>query len=272
MSVKNSKILLLLAAASLMFSACEDTIPAGTARYSPTTPPPPQRTVLIEEYTGTSCINCPNGHAVIEAIENYYNTPENLLVGAGVLVVGIHIPNWGSPVENGGLITPEASAIAPDGITPPQARINRSSGILNRDKWTSTTAIYAAVAPSLTYPEGVSATESNDNITVKCRVSPSSNISDARLHVWLVEDNIKKRQRLPDGSIDKEYIHNNVFRAAVTPVSGQAVNFVRNTDCSFEFNYPVNTAWKVNNMRAIVFIETASTGVINAAHGPVISQ
>lgn len=272
MSVKNSKILSLIAAATLTFSACEDTIPAGDARYSPTTPPPPQRTVLIEEYTGTSCINCPNGHAVIEAIENYYNTPENLLVGAGVLVVGIHIPNWGAAVEDGGLIAPEASAIAPDGITPPQARINRSSGFLNRDQWTSTTAIYANVTPSLTYPDGVSATESHDNIIVKFSVSPSSNISDARLHVWLVEDSIKKRQRLPDGSVDREYIHNNVFRAAVTAVSGQAVSFVRNTDRTFEFNYPVNPAWNVDNMRAIVFIETATTGVINAAHGPVIRQ
>lgn len=272
MNIKLPNILLCLAATAAL-TACEEVISAGPNRYTPVqNSAVPARGVLIEEYTGTSCINCPNGHTVIEAIQEIYNTPENIEQGNEVIVVGIHIPNWGGTVDQGGLITPEAESLTPSGVTPPQASINRSSGLLNRDDWAKTVADQIVRYPAVTFPSSIAAEITNGNITISGTISPSDNVANARLHVWILEDNIIKRQKMPDGSTNREYVHNNVFRAAVTPVSGQSITLVRNQDSKFLFTYPVNTTlWNTANLRAVVFVESETDGVLNAAQAQIAS-
>ncbi len=265
MTIKPTKILPLLAAA-LLVTACEETI---RDRYTPVESTAAQRTVLVEEYTGQTCINCPNGHKVLEGIETLYNTPENLEQGVGVIVVGIHIPNWGVPVESGGFITPEAASLTPDGITPPQAQVNRRSGLLNRDQWQKTIENEISSVPTLTFPTRILAEEKNGTISVSGTIHALNNIPEATLHIWIVEDNITAPQFQPDGGIDTAYKHNNVYRASAFGVNGQSVSFTRNSAQAFSATVPVHPNWDIANLRAVVFVETPADGVINAAHNHV---
>ncbi len=261
MNKKLTKLFALLAG-TLMLAGCEESIPADK-RYTPIPNSKPVRSVLIEEYTGENCLNCPNGHVAIEAIEELYNTPENLEQGVGVVVVGIHIPNWGRTVEKGGFITPEAESLTPEGVNPPQAMVNRTSGLLDRNGWAKSVKDIIATPTRVTFVNSLLAEKQGDSMTISGTVHSVENFADARLHVWVVEDNIVSRQRQPDGSIVGDYVHMNVFRGCVNSVKGSEFALKRNADRSFSFTYPIDSNWKPANLRVVAFVETPSFGVMN---------
>ena len=262
MNKKLPKLLALLAG-TLMLAGCEESIPADK-RYTPIPNTKPVRSVLVEEYTGENCINCPNGHVALEAIEELYNTPENLEQGVGVVAVGIHIPNWGRPVEKGGFITPEAEKLTPEGVNPPQAQVNRTSGLLDRNDWAKTIKEVISTPTRVIFVNSVLAEMKNgDKMAISGAVHSVENFADARLHVWVVEDNIVSRQRQPDGSMVGDYVHMNVFRGCVNGVNGSEFALNRNSDRSFSFTYPIDPKWKPENLRVVVFVETPSFGVMN---------
>lgn len=263
MNKKLHKLFVLLAG-TLMLTACEETIPADK-RYSPIANEPPRRTVLVEEYTGTSCINCPNGHKTLESIEELYNTPANLEQGVGVIAVGIHIPNYGIPAAVGGLISSEAASLTPDAVSPPQARVNRTTGVLDIADWPKHIKDLITMPAKVTFDRSLTAELSaNNSVTISGEVTSIENLGKARLHVWMVEDSIVMRQSLPDGSVDRTYMHMNVFRGCVTPVKGAEFGLQRNSTRAFSFSYPLDAKWKPGHMRVVAFIETETDGVLNA--------
>lgn len=254
-----------------LLSACEDTIDRDH-RYSAAASPEIKRAVLVEEYTGTRCTNCPNGHVILEKLEEYYNTPENAEQGNELIVVGIHIPNWGFTVEQGGFITPEAADLTPENIDPPMAQINRNGKILKRDEWSKAIAEQISRPATVHFPDRMTAVRTPAGIQVNGAVVADENIGDARLHVWLVEDNIKFRQQTNNGN-DLNYIHRNVYRAHMTEsYAGDDFALTRNVGRSFGYSYPIHDNWNTANMRAVVFIESPSRGVLNAMQTKIISQ
>lgn len=262
------KQILSTAAVAIMLASCEEVI-VPDRRYTPTKAPEPQRTVLIEEYTATDCPTGPGGHAVLNALEQAYNTEANRMKGAGIVVVGLYTPGDKNEPDQAGLVSPAAKSLIPKGIIPPQACINRKGEPLNRDKWAAAAVMLAAVEPQITFPTEIVAAESDGIITVSGRLSPTENFDNARLHVWLVEDGVVGPQMLPDGSTDSKYVHNNVFRTAVTPVNGHEMMFVRNSDRTFTFHCPLDSRWKAANMSAVVFVETIDDGVLNATRSRI---
>lgn len=263
------KKLLPIALFSVLAASCEDKI---DERYSPATPPAPARTVLVEEYTGSNCSNCPAGHEVMEQIENHYNTEENVANNIGIITVGIHIPNWGATVETGGFITPEAAALTPGGVNPPQAQVNRSGRVLGRSEWGKEISLQLGREPEVTFPDRVTASVSANTLEVKGVVRAPQNIGEARLNVWIVEDGIVYRQLMPDGSRDDAYVHKNVYRAHMTKsVTGDDFPMSRNEDKTFMYTSPLHQNWNAANLRVIVFVETPTKGVLNATQAPVIA-
>lgn len=254
----------------LVLTACEDTIDKDH-RYTPASAPEIKRSVLVEEYTGTKCVNCPNGHALLESLEEYYNTTENRANGHELIVVGIHIPNWGQTTDRGGFITPEAANLTPEGVNPPQAQVNRSKILLNRQDWSKAIAQQICRAPEVSFPEGLTATIEGSTVKVSGTVLAKNEIPDAMIHVWIVEDDITYRQSMPDGTTRPDYVHKNVYRAFMTPsFAGEKKNIKRNTPLSFSYSSALGERWNPANLRAIVFIETETAGVLNAIQTPVL--
>lgn len=252
-----------------LLSACEDTIDRDH-RYTAAASPEIKRAVLVEEYTGTRCINSPNGHVILEKLEEYYNTPENVEQGNGLIVVGIHIPNWGYTTEQGGFITPEAADLTPENVDPPMAQINRNGNILKRDEWSKAIAEQISRPATVHFPDRITAVSAPTGILVNGTVIADENIGDARLHVWLVEDNIKFLQQTPDGN-DLNYMHRNVYRAHMTgSYAGDDFALTRNVGRRFGYSYPLDENWNTENMRAVVFIESPSRGVLNATQTKVL--
>jgi hypothetical protein len=112
------KIIYALAiAASVALASCEENIPTGLvlsqpfvshdSEYVTTTIPTAQaKNVLIEEFTGVRCSNCPKGTADLRIIENTY--------APRVLVAKIHSVLQATPIKNTDpdLRCPDADALA----------------------------------------------------------------------------------------------------------------------------------------------------------------
>ena len=261
---KNFSKLFALLAGTLMLTACEETIPADK-RYTPIANDHPVRSVLVEEYTGVKCVNCPNGHAALEAIEELYNTPANMEQGVGVVAVGIHIPDFGYSAESrpDGLVAPEAGSLTPDEVAPPQAQINRNSGLLDRNAWAKAVKETIVRPPKVTFVSSVLAEMRGNSIVISGKVHSAENLSAARLHVWIVEDNIVTRQLMPDGTPNLNYVHMNVVRGCVNGVKGSEFSMQRNSERAFSFTYAPDSRWKAENLRVVVFVETPADGVLN---------
>lgn len=252
----------------ILLASCEDKI---EERFTPIETPPPARMVLVEEYTGTRCSNCPHGHDLLESLEETYNTEKNLENNIGIITVGIHIRNWGYDLSDGGFITPEAADLTPESISPPQAQINRSGKVLDRADWSKELTLQLGRAPEVTFPDRVTASVDAGGVHVSGLVMAPQNYGDARLHVWIVEDNIVFRQFMPDGSKDDNYVHQNVYRAHMTEsYAGTDFALTRNQTKEFSFTRPVHPNWNTDNLRAVVFVETPTKGVLNATQAPIV--
>lgn len=253
--------------ASVLFSvltSCVETIdPADRWKPVPDAGAP-ARCVLIEEYTGIDCKNCPNGHARIAEIEDFYNTQANTENGIGVITVGIHIPNFGDRIENGGFITPEAAELCNNQTTAPAARINRRNGVLELDRWQSAISAEIIRTPLVKF-SSLTATINNGKLSVNGTAQANAVINDAKIQIWFVEDHIIDWQLMPNGEYNDAYEHHAVYRGSLTGLEGNDIELTPAKTSEFNFSdFEIPSVCNQQNIRVIAFIETSEAGVLNA--------
>ena len=237
------------------------------------------RPVLIEDFTGQACVNCPNATAAIHELQETYGE-EN------VIAVAIHCGPFAHLRSNMG------NAFLSDLGTPlgdeyythwgieaqPGVKINRGAPIYDTNQYAS------AVADELKKTSTVrfDAVEFSNN-AVLVNLSSSDRV-EGRLQVWIVEDSInakdpqtKYQQFMPDGSRRQDYVHNHVFRASLTndaygePVTLEAGNksytqifYLQGNEALDNFEH----LWQKQNLSAVVFFWNEQQGVMQAIRVP----
>ena len=91
MKLKN---IVALAALGLSFAACDDI--KESERYIPVTPDTKtEKAVLIEDFTGMNCVNCPNAAEEIQKIQTAYGAEK-------IIAVAVHgeMPGLSGPLAN----------------------------------------------------------------------------------------------------------------------------------------------------------------------------
>ncbi len=131
---------------------------------------------------------------------------------------------------------------------------------------------------SLTLNAVYSPADSTINVTLS---GQSSLDLQGNVHVWLTEDDIVAMQMLkPEdrpafGGQTYNYEHqfNHIFRAAITPMEGEPINFAWNDaePVSKSYSIAVDSKWNVNNMTVVAFVDNA-TGVCQATKAPVVAE
>ena len=171
-----------------------------------------QRNVLIEDFTGQRCIFCPAASEAIAEQQKLYGANKLIAVAfhAGPLAIK-------STAGFVGLRTDVGDTYYKYWLVPnvPKAIINRRGGVLAKDAWAG--RIYDEFAQTTTV-----------NIDLKClyvtatrQVEIETDLKTlaedvkGKLQLWLVEDSIVAPQLFPNNKVDKEYVHNHVFRAAI---------------------------------------------------------
>ena len=171
-----------------------------------------QRNVLVEDFTGQRCIFCPAASEAIAEQQKLYGADKLIAVAfhAGPLAIK-------STAGFVGLRTDVGDTYYKYWLVPnvPKAIINRRGGVLSKDAWAG--RIYDEFAQTTTV-----------NIDLKClyvtatrQVEIETDLKTlaedvkGKLQLWLVEDSIVAPQLFPNNKVDKEYVHNHVFRAAI---------------------------------------------------------
>lgn len=228
---------------------------------------PQTKNVLIEEFTGVKCANCPTGHQLVKDLKNTY--PDK------VIGIALHSNFLGSPYTG----SPDLrNAKAEDLISStnygplsekPTAIIDRtynaaiSSYLQGKNLWAN--AVAAQI--SKTTPVNIAITKAFDDNTRELKVQIVAQFTDAvaencRLVVALTEDSIVAEQLQPDGSThDPNYIHLEVLRDFLTANVGNSFGtpgdkgrvFIRN------FTTTLNSSWKEKHMHIVAYIQKNTT-------------
>ena len=252
------------------------TVASSTYIESPVQTPEP-RNVLIEEITGVSCNNCPAGHVILE----------NLITSTGGHVIGVsyHI---GGAIFNQDALPPNTKqdmtstdaqnivkyvtsegfpgygpAGAVDRVFHPNAGPFSITSIWDAPtNWSGyTTSELASSNPTqvnIALSNIYNAATKKLSITAVLHYTATQTDSD-RLSIFLTEDSIVTSQLFPS-SLDTNYIHKHIMRAAVTNPLGDNISvpsFVAGRVDSVNYTFTLSAAdslWKPEHMNVVAFV------------------
>lgn len=246
--------------------------------YTEAAPTPQAKKILIEEYTGVQCPNCPAGTTILK---NYDAAHPDKIV-----IVALHsgsltdkIPNKSkyyfanNDVQNminnylGGNVNAKPAASVD--------RLQQGSGIfmVNKNQWTTV----IDQRSTATSPVNLSVTSRYDSaykkVVVRVKVVYNTQVTKKQnLSVWLLENKIIDAQY--DGTITIDaYEHNHVFRDFITPVGiGTSIldsiavkqpGLVYETQLIYEPKFFTNAAldkWNLDNCHIVAVVHNDEQG------------
>ena len=217
-----------------------------------------KRVVLLEDFTGQRCVNCPKGTEIIDQLIAEYGD-------TSVVAVGIHAGPLGFYGNDNtiGLATEVGDEYFQHWNLEyqPVGLINRHSPI-NYPEWS------AAVKEELGKPatlslEASAFVDNENNIYIFIEALGTDGPTDGMLQVWIVEDGITAMQMMPDGSTNPNYVHNHVFRKAVNGVWGDKITLQEGEMKSLEYALDADAIWNVSHLSVVAFVYN-DTGVLQA--------
>lgn len=250
------KKLIVLLLAVVMVWGCKENPPEIPALGGGTNS---TRKVIVEEFTGVRCVNCPSGSAEIE----------NLLAlhGENLIAISIHSGYFSEPYEESqyDFRTDDGDAIAsllgePEAF--PSAVINRKQFAneplrqVNQQSWAGYIQNELNEEPKLNIALESSFDDASNDADVTVTIVPLTNISGTLgLTVLITESNIVDYQLLPTGK-DATYTHKHVFRGLMSPgVNGQALSsLVTGVAQSFTFSKLIPEEWNPDNCHIVAFV------------------
>ncbi len=220
-----------------------------------------ERAVLIEDFTGQKCVNCPEASTLIESLQETYGAEH-------IVAVGLH----SGPMAEGTPLRTDGGDYLYDKYeveAQPSGMINRGGVLQGIDLWGAQVRAEIARTTPLTLSLSNAYDEGDASLSIVVEMlNGSEDAMSGKLNVWLTEDGIVSPQFMPDGTAKKDYVHNHVFRAAVTPIDGEPVTLAARQRKSVELEAEIDGAWQPGNMTVVAFVEGAG-GVLQAAKASV---
>jgi hypothetical protein len=219
------------------------------------------RPVLLEDYTGQNCINCPRAAARAADIKK--------ALGDNLIVVSIHAGTFATRQFRTEAGTAYQKFFYPSDGGYPAGMIDRCSFdgnvvSTNDSKWG--THILER-AQKLTVPKFELALSANYNaednaFSVNVQGKGFEEIKNVKLQLWITESHIIAPQRT-EGETIRDYEHNHVFRDAINGIWGSDVEITAKTNYQFDyFSDPyslVSKDWVLENMHIVGFIYDSET-------------
>lgn len=280
------------AALLLLLNACTEIGPAidfGTIRafdttYTEAVPTPQSKVVLVEEYTGVECTNCP---AAASILETYAASHPGKMIS-----VGLHSGSLTAPIDKDGIrskydfrndkVKSMMTSYYSEDPSKPASCFDRTKFetyyfSLNKNAWTSYIDQRGSQTPPVNIVVNSAYNEEKNQAVITVKVSYTKAIAQKQtMNVWIVEDKIVDAQLYP-GTVDSAYEFHNVLRDFLTPSSG--ASFL--TDVSSKapgtvyertFIYDLDNTWNIANCKIIAFVnnnEQDDKSVLQAAEANV---
>ncbi|PCI99884.1 MAG: hypothetical protein COB15_03605 [Flavobacteriales bacterium] len=242
------------------------------------------RRIIIEEFTGHYCSNCPQGAAEIERLVNVYGDqiiPISLHAGDQTFNEPHIDPVTGAPIHIIGTDTLYSTDFrTTDGNTYASTfdPFGLPSGIVSRQNGATATAVSQWESEILAIKDipqiaDIEITIVYDSLTRIVTADIETNwLTNAvsgnnyKLQVYLIEDHVIDWQL--DGTTDvPNYEHNHVFRGAVNTTWGESITATtQGTSTTETYSYTLNSEWNEDNCEVVAFIykESPSYEVMQA--------
>ncbi len=253
----------------LCLTACQETMPVIPCLSCDTEEPPPpipqDRKVLIEEFTGVRCVNCPAGSAEIESLLFNY--------GEQLIAISIHAGFYANPYPESqyDFSTPEGDNLEnflgiPIGY--PTSVINRKLFSTESDlqlegtiSWAGHIAQEVLIEPKINIEIENEWDSNTRKLTINIAGETVEPIDEkVRLTIFIIESGIKDTQLTPSGK-DNDYVHKHVLRKAITAYNGDEV--ASSLDVwdliDEEYSYTIPSGWDADNCVVVAFFHNGST-------------
>lgn len=278
--MKLHKLLFSVALGGLALTACDDI--AENDRWGEKTPVAIEKNVLIEDFTGQDCVNCPN------AAEEVHHLQEQMLLSYGeqhIIAVAIHGGSMSMSADANvrGLATAQGNDFNQHwGVSSwPKGMVDRTDGLCDYAQWAARAMARLSLVPEIDFD--IHTTYNPETREVKVDVEgASASAKTATLNVWITESNIVGYQKMPDGSTNTKYVHNHVFRDNLTSLYGDLVEADADGKYSQTLSYAIPMGYgkgatnekyycKPENMSIVVFFTDPVTGqVLHVKDAPVM--
>ncbi len=223
---------------------------------------PDQKNVLIEDFTGVNCPNCPKAAAKIDELKTQYP--------GRIVAVSIH-PDGFSFTEpfpgHRDFRTEEGTNLykllgqspgLPAGDVDRIKYTGEERMLINFNSWPS----YVDQQLQLNTPVNIHLTinynaDSSDYAHVFARIQYTEDVQEKHfLSIFLLESDMEDWQIYPFGVIDSHYVHNHVFREPLTSYNGDLLMENPEKDRVFikEYKVKIRDDWESSNCSFIAFI------------------
>jgi hypothetical protein len=279
----NPKIILAIIATVIIATACDivnepylKTVSGGDSNAVDTNKPK----ILLEEFTGHKCINCPDGAKIAHQLAEQY--PQ-------LILVSIHCGDLAKPDASGSEFsydfrTPTGNALenyySSAAAGQPCGMFNRTqinnTYLLQANSWQNAIATYISKQTTREVEIAVNATYDSTTRTIIADVNAkylTAQDTTNKLSVWILEDSIIAAQSSMTGTI-KDYVHNNVLRHSFNSTWGDALNgataAATTIEKAYTFALPATSDWKPQHLKVIAFIYNDNDGIKNVEQTKVI--
>ncbi|RUA25007.1 MAG: hypothetical protein DSY76_07110 [Bacteroidetes bacterium] len=228
------------------------------------------RKVLLEDFTGHLCVNCPAAHVIIEGLEKVY--PKRIV--PVVIHAGFFAKPKAAPYDYD-FRTPDGTAIATEfgAITAPLPkgmvnRINKGGYLMDPAAYATAVSLVLDSLPELpdVYIEiDPSYNSSDSTISVDVKMSVLANLPAGKYNVsvMVLESKIIAAQKnttpeINNGQEILDYEHNDVLRGTINTTWGEqfadealVAGKVYNKSYS---NYKIGSDWNPDNLKIVAFV------------------
>lgn len=266
MKIKNLFLGVATAAMTMAAASCSN-IDEGDRliEVNPVNPEEVGRAILIEDFTGQRCVNCPTGTKIINGIVEAYGEDN-------VIAVGIHSGPLGfaGNSKTPGLMTDTGNEYythwdKENKMGQPWVVFNRKTSPDSQYyNWAAMVSTIISEKANLSVNIANAYDAATRTLTTTVGADGVNGTVNGKLQVWIVEDGVKALQMMPDGKSNKEYIHNHVFRAAVNGTWGEDVTVKEGETTTKQYSYKLPEAWTADNIAIVAFVYNDG-GVENVA-------
>lgn len=231
------------------------------------------KNVLIEDFTGQRCSNCPLAANTISTLQTSFGHDR-------VIPVAIHGGDLTMAAPTGLANAIGNTYTAERGVSSkPKGEVDRTGQLLDQEKWGTTVLERIAMTAHVKLGvENIAFDADSRELSFSVKTAADLTGAQGLLQVWLTESHIHTYQKTPDpnrfpqypaSGYDHNYEHNHVLRACVSAKDGDALSLVAGGSDTRAYKYKLESDWVADNMSVIVIAYNAAEGVLQVIEQPV---
>lgn len=243
---------------SIALTSCDNV--AEEDRFVPVETTVVARRVLVQEFTGQGCTNCPLGASTIHGLQDQYP--------GSIISVNMHPENTQYTIPMGNIYLPSKEATVyynyykPSSF--PAVCIDGSNPNSSISSWSNLieTALETESSADLQLFSDYDAATRKLTVTYKTNFNKVFNAPLA-INLWITENGIVGPQ-FSGFNVLMDYVHNHVLRTTMTGEWGEEIakSFVPDYEYTGTFNITLDESWVAENCEVVGFLQNPNSKIV----------